>query len=247
MSVNTESRLAYLAKNEKDWLSYNVASLDEIPAQQLSYNEDATHLADAEAFEQESFTHEQLAEMSELYMGQYPKLVGRARKFSVSDPEGLVQVAFEKALKNWDKFSDPGDGRGRGPWLSTILTNTALDELRRAKVHQGKDYLISEFYDHKETSVDIRAGAQFGNVETAPYALHKYVKNLLEQLGKPSSWARIFFLHTEGYSYGEIGDILDVPVGTIQSAMFRMKKVLAKDEQLRAAFGEFEAEIEKVL
>lgn len=186
-----------------------------------------TYDSEAEGSAPEAFTHENLAEIAELYRERYSVMLYIAKGYRVNDPEGTVQTAFEKALKNWNKYED--QGQSRSAWLNKILVNTALDETRGSKL-RPVDYLDEDLFE-KETVASM--DTEFENVEHADNL--ERIKNLLKQEEKPDSWYEMIDLRVQGYTVDEISKKLDIKLGTVKTGLFRAAKFLSSIDGLRAS------------
>jgi RNA polymerase sigma factor (sigma-70 family) len=131
------------------------------------------------------------------------------------DAQDLVQEVLLKVRKGLETYK-PGSLEG---WLSRITTNTFLDEARRRR-RRPLD-LLPEEPDRvlpPEPAADVALAAE---------ALPDDVQNALRRL--PDEYrAAVVLCDVVGLSYQEIGDSLDVPVGTIRSRIHRGRALLRK-------------------
>jgi RNA polymerase sigma factor (sigma-70 family) len=131
------------------------------------------------------------------------------------DAQDLVQEVLLKVRKGLDTYR-PGSMEG---WLSRITTNTFLDEARRRR-RRPLD-LLPEEPDRvlpPEPAADVALAAE---------ALPDDVQDALRRL--PDEYrAAVVLCDVVGLSYQEIGDSLDVPVGTIRSRIHRGRALLRK-------------------
>jgi RNA polymerase sigma-70 factor (ECF subfamily) len=141
------------------------------------------------------------------------------------DAEDLVQETFLKAFTNFHRFEEGTNCRA---WLFTILTNTFINRFRRKK--KEREILNAE---------DLRPIRQnFHNVEAAEFyndpergVLNKRfsagVKDALAAL--PDEFRMVVVLaDLNDFSYKEIAHILDCPVGTVMSRLFRGRKLMRR-------------------
>lgn len=142
------------------------------------------------------------------------------------DAEDLVQETFLKAFTNFERFEEGTNCRA---WLFTILTNTFINKFRRAK--KERQILGAD---------DLRPIQQnFHNVEKAEFyqdpeksALHKTfsqdMRDALESL--PDEFRTVVVLaDLNDFSYKEVAHILECPVGTVMSRLFRGRKMMRKN------------------
>jgi len=143
-----------------------------------------------------------------------------------SDAEDLVQETFLKAFRSIDHFDESYNGRG---WLFRILTNSYIDRYRKAKKKPTKmeysdvtDVFISRDGQYNEKS-------RFDDPEEAFFKKYviEDVKRAIENLPE---YYRLPVLLTdiEGFSYQEVADMLDTPIGTVMSRLYRGRKLLRK-------------------
>ena len=131
------------------------------------------------------------------------------------DAQDLVQEVLLRVRRGLETYR-PGSMEG---WLSRITTNTFLDEARRRR-RRPLD-LLPEEPDRvlpPEPAADVALAAE---------ALPDDVQDALRQL--PEEYrAAVVLCDVVGLSYQEIGDSLDVPVGTVRSRIHRGRAMLRK-------------------
>ena len=145
---------------------------------------------------------------------------------NVSEAEDCAQDAFIQAWNKMDKFR--GDSAFY-TWLYRIAINTAKNYLvSRSRRPPGSDVEIedAEYY---------ASGGALHEIETPESALfgaelkqvvERAIKNLPEDL-RTAVTLREF----DGLSYEDIADIMDCPVGTVRSRIFRAREAI--DGQVR--------------
>ena len=131
------------------------------------------------------------------------------------DAQDLVQEVLLKVRKGLETYR-PGSLEG---WLSRITTNTFLDEARRRR-RRPVDLFPEEPDRVVPPSPDAAAAL-------AAESLPDHVQDALR--GLPEEYrAAIVMCDVVGMSYQEIGDSLDVPVGTVRSRIHRGRALLRK-------------------
>ena len=131
------------------------------------------------------------------------------------DAQDLVQDVLLKVRRGLETYR-PGSLEG---WLSRITTNTFLDETRRRR-RRPVDLLP----DDPDRVVPPSPGA---DVAWAAETLPDHVQDALRRL--PEEYrAAVVLCDVIGRSYEEIGEILDVPVGTVRSRIHRGRALLRK-------------------
>src|SRR5262245_25250426 len=142
------------------------------------------------------------------------------------DAEDLVQDTYLKALRFREKFQD---GTNLKAWLFKILTNTFINKYRR-KVRERRILDDSEgIVGHDEPA--LRGGErQDPEREYITRALGEDLQNALAQIPHDFRVA-VILADVEEFSYREISDIMDCPIGTVMSRIFRGRRLLQR--QLR--------------
>ena len=140
-----------------------------------------------------------------------------------TDAEDLVQETFLKAYAAFDSFTE---GTNLRAWLYRILTNTYINAYRkkqRTPYETGTDDLsdgqLHEAESHTSTglrSAEAEALDRLGDAD---------ITSALAQLPEDFRMA-VYLADVEGFSYKEIAEIMDTPVGTVMSRLHRGRKQL---------------------
>ncbi len=140
-----------------------------------------------------------------------------------ADAEDLTQNTFVKALRFHDKFKE---GTYIKAWLLTILRNTFINEYRR-RTRRPAEVELSGTESATETTPD-------PNVFFEPRKGHK--EDLLELVDDPVRKAieslpddfrnAVIMADLEDMSYKEIADVMQCPLGTVMSRLYRGRKLL---------------------
>ncbi len=144
-----------------------------------------------------------------------------------ADAEDLVQETYLKAYRAFDSFQE---GTNLKAWLYRILTNTFINKYRAKKRRPEETDLddVDDFYLYRRLGglEEARAGrsAEDELMDLLPEA---EVKDALESLPENFRMA-VLLADVEGFSYKEIADILDIPIGTVMSRLHRGRKGLQK-------------------
>ena len=140
------------------------------------------------------------------------------------DAEDLVQETYLKAYRFWDKYEK---GTNIRAWLFRILRNSYINRYRKeAKEPKKVDYEeIQNYYNllRAETSNE-------NDLQQKMYgaALSDDVVRALEALPEDFRTA-VILSDIEGFTYEEIADFVDVPVGTVRSRLHRGRKLLQSE------------------
>lgn len=141
-----------------------------------------------------------------------------------NDAEDLVQEAFVKAYRFWDRFESGSNCRA---WLFKIMTNIFINEYRsksRSPMSVNVDDVDDSFLYGQLASVE-----STGNPEELflNKILDDDVTAAIEEL--PDDFRVVVVLaFIEGFSYEEIAEIVDLQLGTVKSRLHRGRKLLQK-------------------
>lgn len=124
-----------------------------------------------------------------------------------------TQETFLTVFRKAGKFSGES---AVTTWLYRVATNTCLDMLRKQKRRRAEP--LPEHHDEPDRS----ATEPFDAVEVRP-DIEKALADLPEEFR-----AAIILSDIHGLSIAEIGQILDVPAGTVKSRVFRGRRLLAE-------------------
>jgi RNA polymerase sigma-70 factor (ECF subfamily) len=165
-----------------------------------------------------SFEAEALPHMEALY-----RTALRMTK-NESDSEDLVQEAYVKAYRFWDRFEPGSNCRA---WLFKIMTNIFINEYRsksRSPVSVNVDDLDDNFlFGQLAIDETIKNPEQ----ELFSRIFDDDIKKAIESL--PDDFRLVVVLSfLEGFSYQEIADIMDLQLGTVKSRLHRGRKLLQK-------------------
>ena len=143
------------------------------------------------------------------------------------DAEDLVQETYLKAVRSAHLFDESLNGRA---WLFKILTNSFRDRYRKkvksprqVDIDEVGEFLlydeVTEAYPEKKPDESID--------EFMKQFLDDEVKSAIERL--PDQFRLVLILSDlEEFSYKEIAEIIDAPIGTVMSRLFRGRKLLQK-------------------
>jgi RNA polymerase sigma-70 factor (ECF subfamily) len=140
-----------------------------------------------------------------------------------ADANDLVQEAYLKAYRFIDKYEQ---GTNAKAWLFKILKNAYINEYRKkskrptkvdyeeiVSYHDGKSDSLSGYFDLREELFHNLMGDE---ITLAINALPLDYKTV------------ILLCDIEGFTYEDIAKILEVPIGTVRSRLFRARNLLKK-------------------
>jgi RNA polymerase sigma-70 factor, ECF subfamily len=162
----------------------------------------------------------------ELLVVKYQRKLARLLSRFIRDPaevEDVAQEAFIKAYRALPSFR--GDSAFY-TWLYRIGINTAKNYL----VAQGRRAPTSTGFDSEEAET-FDDGDQLRDINTPESLLHskqigETVNAAMEALPEELRTA-IVLREIEGLSYEEIAQIMDCPIGTVRSRIFRAREAVA--------------------
>jgi RNA polymerase sigma-70 factor (ECF subfamily) len=169
------------------------------------------------------------AQFSEQAMEYMPALYTAALRMTrnPADAEDLVQETFLKAYRAFGSFQE---GTNLKAWLYRILTNTFINSYRASKRRPEKADVedIEDLYLYKRLnelpSPGVGRSAEDELLETIT---DDEVKIAIESLPESFRMA-VLLADVEGFSYKEIAEITDVPIGTVMSRIHRGRRALQK-------------------
>ena len=156
-----------------------------------------------------------------------PGLYGAALRMTrnPSDAEDLLQETTLRAYRGFASFQE---GTNLKAWLYRILTNSFINTYRKRQrepqVVEGPDDVDEWFLFDRLGSRSVERSAEEDVLENIPDA---DVKAALESIPENFRMA-VLLADVEGFSYKEIAEITDVPIGTVMSRLHRGRKALEK-------------------
>ena len=143
---------------------------------------------------------------------------------SEADAEDLVQETYIRALRFRVQFTP---GTNLKAWLFRILTNTFINAYRkRARAPETTELDdVDEFSLYRRMSAERPASSSPDpEREFLDGIVSSEVTDALEEL--PEKFRTTVLLDVEGFSYKEIAEMLEIPIGTVMSRLHRGRKFL---------------------
>jgi len=141
--------------------------------------------------------------------------------YNETDANDLIQETYLKAFKFIEKYQE---GTNAKAWLFKILKNAYINEYRKKVKRPVKvdfEEIIS-FHERENNDNELFADLRediFTNV------MGDEVTIAINAL--PEDFRTVILLcDIEGFSYEEIAKILDIPIGTVRSRLFRARNML---------------------
>lgn len=136
--------------------------------------------------------------------------ITRAIVLSHEDAEDALQEGFLNAHQALQRFRPE---QPFGAWLHRIMTNAALDLVRRRRVRDADELSESLSYATPDPAESLE--------------LRDRLRDAVTRL--PDRQRAVLVMHdVEGFTHGEIGRVLDIPEGTARSDLHHARAMLRR-------------------
>ena len=158
-----------------------------------------------------------------------PQLFSTALRMtrSRSDAEDLVQETY---IKGWRSFHTFQEGTNLRAWLFRIMTNTYINKYNAQKRKGAEVELddVEELFLYKRLgSIDQSQLSSSAEDQMLELFTDDEVKSALEEL--PEDFRiPVLLSDVDGFSYKEISEMLEIPIGTVMSRLHRGRKAMQK-------------------
>lgn len=140
-----------------------------------------------------------------------------------ADAEDLVQEAYMKAFSAFHQYKP---GTNLKAWLYRILTNTYIDVYRkRQREPQQANTDTVEDWQLAQAGAHDSKGLESAETEALSHLPDSNIKEALQAIPEDFRMA-VYYSDVEGFSYKEISEIMDTPIGTVMSRLHRGRKLL---------------------
>ncbi len=168
---------------------------------------------------QQVFYNEFLPELEALYNFAYHLT------FNSDDAADLVQDTIERAIKSIDSYRR---GTNAKAWLFKILRNHFINNYRK-KMRQP---VMVDYQDVSGFVPDKSKANYPADLNWDDEVLEQMVGDeMLAAMSRLSDEFRevVVLYDLQDFKYDEIAEILNIPIGTVRSRLFRARNVLAKN------------------
>ncbi|ODS33574.1 MAG: sigma-70 factor [Candidatus Scalindua rubra] len=143
------------------------------------------------------------------------------------EAEDLVQETYLKMHRFSHTFKE---GSNLKAWLFKILRNTFINVFRK-KIREPKEIHYNnadDFYLFNRITADRKENGPLSDSNTNVYEFFEdEVKNAIENL--PLAFREVvLYSDIAELSYEEISDVIECPIGTVKSRLFRARRLLQK-------------------
>ena len=169
------------------------------------------------------------AAFADLALEYMPALYSAALRMThnPADAEDLVQETYLKAYRSFGSFAE---GTNLKAWLYRILTNTYINAYRakqRRPVESDLDDVEDLYLYRRLGSLEQLAVSRSAEEQLMDVFSEGEVRAALDELPDNFRMA-VYMADVEGFSYKEIAEILDIPIGTVMSRLHRGRKAMQK-------------------
>ena len=144
-----------------------------------------------------------------------------------ADAEDLVQETYLKAYRSFGSFQE---GTNLKAWLYRILTNTFINSYRAKKRRPEQTDVedVEELYlYHRLGGLEAATAGRSAEEDVLDRFTDDEVKDALDSLPEQFRLT-VLLADVEGFSYKEIAEMTDVPIGTVMSRLHRGRRALQK-------------------
>jgi len=139
---------------------------------------------------------------------------------NAADAEDLVQETYLRALRAEETFR-LGE-LGVRPWLLRILHNAFLTRVKRARLEPVATGFAEEIAERQADEGEL-SGQALADLDWEQ--VDERLKRAIHDL--PLAYRTVFLLASiEGLKYREIAEVLEMPIGTVMSRLFRARTTL---------------------
>ncbi|MDF2546686.1 MAG: polymerase, sigma-24 subunit, subfamily [Anaerosolibacter sp.] len=155
----------------------------------------------------------------DLLFQKYEKYIYRLCYYYTHSKEDSLDLLQEVYIRIYKGIQHFDGNRPLLPWLKTITVNVCLNNLRKQKIS-------TQFINDEGSSpIDLIASTSNVEAEIAYLDTKQSVVKGIQELPEDMKTA-IILRHVEEMSYQQIGEIMNLPIGTVKTYLFRGRKLL---------------------
>ena len=207
-----------IEENEDELLENNPNQEDD----DFDSNEELLKTPEQAARDERVFEEELLPHIDALYTFAYHLV------YNEDDANDLVQEAYLKAYRFIHRYQE---GTNPKAWLFRILKNAFINEYRKKSRRPNQVDLEDFITYHDGEESGVYAGYSDLRQDMFDAMMGDEVTMAINNLA-PDFKLVILLCDIEGFTYEEISKIVNIPIGTVRSRLFRARNMLKN--QLRA-------------
>jgi RNA polymerase sigma-70 factor (ECF subfamily) len=146
---------------------------------------------------------------------------------NAGDADDLVQDTYVRAFQFFDQFQGGTNARA---WLFRIMTNLYINQYRRRKREPERVSYdeLEDFFLYNRLSDARESGA--GSAPESEVLRSVQVEAIKEAIDRlPEEYrATVVLADLNEFSYQEVSDILQIPIGTVRSRLSRGRRLVQK-------------------
>ena len=157
----------------------------------------------------------------ELLMKKYQRRIFHLIYRITQDPAVVEPIAQEVFLKAYRSISSFQGNSRFYTWLYRIGVNTSLSHIKKASVGENRERMI-EYDLHAST---LQSDSMKTEDPEALFMRKEFFKHLLASLRRLPEEMRTAVVLREfsGMNYEEISEVMEIPLGTVRSKIFRAR------------------------
>jgi len=159
----------------------------------------------------------------EVLVNRYEKKLYNAAYRVLGDAEDAIEATQSAFVKAYERLATFDTSQRFFPWMYRILVNESLNIISHRKRFEELDSKIPVPGRNPEE--------KYGDQE-----IGRHLQAAVREL-KPDYRIVVALRHYQGFSYGEISDILRVPEKTVKSRLFAARQQLREILQRRGIVG----------
>jgi RNA polymerase sigma-70 factor (ECF subfamily) len=153
--------------------------------------------------------------------------------YSQQDALDLVQEIFIRIYKGFAKVDEK---KPLSPWVKKIAVNTCINYKRDNRNRASELSIHSNIDDSKATLEDTVCDSGLTEDEVMFLDTKKVLEESIKELPSEVKMA-VILRHIKGLSYNEISELMQCPVGTVKTYIYRGRKLL-KDSLVKKGVWE---------